>query len=295
MRVFVTGSSSSLAQALLPRLCERPDVERVTGVDLRPPRFRHAKFDAQALDIREPQLAQRMEGHNALIHMAFVVLRGRMTEAEMFDINVKGSHAVFHAARRAGVQRLIHLSSASVYGSGVHVSEDVPLAPLPQFLYAQHKAHLEQLLAIEFPESVRLRPHIILGPHAQPLLKQLLNQPCYVRLPRPHPRLQCVHEDDVAQAVMLCLERNVRGPFNLAVEDNFSFQEAINSRHRVSVPLPLSLARCSLNLAWKYTGWGGEPAWLDGLTKTLLINCRRAHVELGWRSRYSAAEVLART
>jgi len=31
---------------------------------------------AQALDIREPQLAQRMEGHNALMHMAFVVLRG---------------------------------------------------------------------------------------------------------------------------------------------------------------------------------------------------------------------------
>lgn len=295
MRVFVTGSSSSLAQALLPRLCERPDVERVTGVDLRPPRFRHAKFDALALDIREPQLAQRMEGHNALIHLAFVVLRGHMAEAEMFDINVKGSHAVFHAARRAGMQRLIHLSSAAVYGSGVHVSEEVPLAPLAQFLYAQHKAHLEQLLAIEFPESVRLRPHIILGPHAQPLLKQLLNQPCYVRLPHPHPRLQCVHEDDVAQAVMLCLERNVRGPFNLAVEDNFSFREAIKSRHRVSVPLPLSLARFGLNLAWKYTGWGGEPAWLDGLTKTLLINCRRAHVELGWRSRYSAAEVLART
>jgi len=295
MKVYVTGSSSSLAQALLPRLCERPDVGQVTGVDLRPPRFRHAKFDALALDIREPQLAQRMDGYNALIHMAFVVLRGRMAVAEMFDINVKGSHAVFHAARRAGMQRLIHLSSASVYGSGVHLSEHAPLAPLPRFLYARHKAHLEQLLAIEFPECVRLRPHIILGPHAQPLLKQLLNQPCYVRLPHPQPRLQCVHGDDVAQAIMLCLERNVRGPFNLAVEDNFSFRDAIKSRHRACIPLPLPVARFSLNLAWKYTGWGGEPAWLDGLAKTLLINCRRAHVELGWRSRYSAAEVLART
>lgn len=295
MKVFVTGSSSSLAQALLPQLCERPDVERVTGIDLRPPKFRHAKFDALTLDIRAPQLAQRLGEHNTLIHMAFVVLRGRMTEAEMFDINVRGSHALFHAARRAGMKRLIHLSSASVYGSGVHLSEHAPLAPLPHFLYAQHKAHLEQLLAIEFPEIVRLRPHVILGPHAQLLLKQLLNQPCYVRLPHPPPRLQCVHEDDVAQAILLCLDHDVRGAFNLAVEDNFSFREAIKSRHRLSVPLPLSVARCALNLAWKYTGWGGEPAWLDGLTKTLLINCRRAHTELGWRSRYSAAEVLAQT
>lgn len=295
MKVFVTGSSSSLAQALLPRLCERPDVERVTGVDLKPPRFIHTKFDALALDIRDPQLAQRMAGHNYLINMSFVVLRGHMPEAEMFDTNVKGNLAVFHAARGAGMQRLIHLSSAAVYGSGVHLSEHVAPAPLPQFLYAQHKAHLEKLLAIEYPECVRLRPHIILGSHAQPLLKQLLNQPCYVRLPSPHPRLQCVHEDDVVRAIMLCLERDVRGPFNLAVEDSFSFREAIKSRNRVNLPLPLPVARFGLNLAWKYTGWGGEPAWLDGLTKTLLINCRRAHTELGWRSRYSAMEVLAQT
>jgi len=32
-----------------------------------------------------------------------------------------------------------------------------------------------------------------------------------------------------------------------------------------------------------------------GLTRTLLLNCRRAAVELGWRSRYGAAEVLAAT
>lgn len=295
MRVFVTGSSSHLAQALLPRLCERADIEQVTGIDLKPPQFQHPKFNALQLDVRDPQLEQRMYGHNALIHMAFIVLRGKMSEAGMFDINVNGSHKVFHAARRAGMQRLIHLSSAAVYGSGVHLAENAPLDPLQQFLYAQHKAHLEQLLAIEFPECVRLRPHVILGSHAQPVLRQLLDQPCYVRLPEPYPLLQCVHEDDVAQAILLCLEREVRGAINLAVEDNFSFRDAIKSRHRLSVPLPLSVARGGLNLVWKLSGWGGEPAWIDGLTQTLLINCRRAHVELGWRSRYSAAEVLART
>lgn len=295
MRVFVTGVSSHLAQALLPGLCERAGIEQVTGIDLEPPRFRHPRFNATRLDIRDPRLEQYMLGHNALIHMSFVVLRGKMAEAEMFDINVRGSHRVFHAARRAGMQRLIHLSSASVYGSGVQLSEEAPLEPLPQFLYARHKARLEQLLAIDFPECVRLRPHVILGPHAQPVLKQLLHQPCYVRLPEPQPLLQCVHEDDVAQAILLCLERDVRGAFNLAAEDSFSFRDAIRNRHRLSIPLPLPVARGGLNLAWKWSGWGGEPAWMDGLAKTLLISCRRAHAELGWRSRYSAAQVLART
>ncbi len=295
MRVFVTGSSSHLAQSLLPRLCDDPGVTGVTGVDLAPPRFAHAKFAAHRLDIRSPRIAGLIAEHDALVHLAFVVLRGRMSEAEMFDINVRGSHRVFHAARSVGVARLLHVSSAAVYGSGVHLSEDAPLAPLPRFLYAQHKAHLEQLLAIEFPECVRLRPHVVLGPHAHPVLRQLLNQPCYVRLPDPQPLLQCVHEDDVARAVLLCLAKPVRGAFNLAVEDNFSFRDAIRSRHRLRVPLPPAVARSMLKLACRWAGWGGEPAWIDGLARTLIVNCRRIRVELGWRSSYSAAQVLAQS
>ena len=295
MRIFVTGSSSHLAQSLLPRLCEDPTVTGVTGVDLAPPQFAHAKFVAHRLDVRSPRIAALLAGHDALVHLAFVVLRRRMSEAEMFDINVRGSHRVFQAARSLGVVRLLHMSSAAVYGSGVHLDEDAPLAPLPGFLYAQHKMHLEQLLAIEFPDCVRLRPHIVLGPHAHPLLRQLLNQPCYLRLPDPQPLLQCVHEDDVARAVLLCLVKPVGGAFNLAVEDNFTFRDAIRGRHRLRVPLPPAVARGVLNLAWRWTGWGGEPAWIDGVSRTLLVNCRRIRVELGWRSSFSAAQVLAQT
>ena len=293
MRVFVTGSSSHLAEALLPQLCMRPDVESVTGVDLAPARFHHAKFSATQLDIRSPRLGELLAGHDALVHLACVVLQGGMPEQQMFDINVTGSHKVFHAARVAGVKRLIHMSSAAVYGSGVHVSEAAPLGPLPEFHYARHLAHLEKLLEIEFPECVRFRPHLILGPHARPALKRLFGFPCYVRVPEPYPLLQCVHEQDTVQAVLLALERPVSGPFNLAIEDNFSFREIVRRRHRLAVPLPPVLARAGLSLGRRWFGWGGELAWIEGFTRTLLVNCRRAAVELGWRSSHSAASVLA--
>ena len=151
---------------------------------------------------------------------------------EMFDVNVRAAHKLFHAARAAGVKRLIHLSSAAVYGAAVHANEQAALRPCPSFLYAEHTAHLEQLLAIELPECVRLRPHVTLGPHAHPLLKRLVKQPFFVRLPDPQPLLQCVHEDDVAQAVMLCLENDARGAYNLAADDSFSLRDAIRARHR---------------------------------------------------------------
>jgi UDP-glucose 4-epimerase len=292
MKIFVTGSSSHLATALLPQLCARPGIEQVTGIDIAPPRYQHPKFRATQMDFRSPELERMVEGHTAFVHLAFVVLRGKMPEQEMYDINVTGSLKAFHAARGAGALRLIHLSSAAVYGSGVHVREDAPLQPLPGFRYAHHKAHLERLLELEFPDCVRLRPHVILGPNAQPLLRRLLNQPFYVRLPEPHPLLQCVHEDDVARAVCLALEREVRGPFNLAAEDSFSFRDAIRRRHRLALPLPQFIATGGARLAWRLFGWGGEPAWVDGLARTLLINSRRAAHELGWRSSRSAAHVL---
>lgn len=295
MKIVVTGSSSCLAQAVLPRLCDAPGVTSVTGVDARPPRYKHGKFRSLTLDIRDPALIEALENQDALVHLAFVVLRGRTSEAEMFDINVNAGHKLFHAARRSRVKRLVFVSSAAVYGGGVHLDETAPLAPHPEFLYARHKAHLERLLEIEFPESVRLRPHVILGPNAQPLLRRLLNQPFYPRLPDPHPLLQCVHEDDVAEAVWLALACDAHGPYNLAVEDSFSFRDAIRARHQLRIPLPLAVAKSSVELAWRLFGWGGEPAWVDGLARNLMINCRRAAVDLGWRSRHTAAEVLAAT
>ncbi len=293
MKVFVTGSSSHLACALLPRLCALENVECVTGIDRCPPRYSHAKFRAVELDIRDPRAPALMAEHDALVHLACIVLRGRTSEREMFDVNVTASYELLQAARRAGIGRLIHMSSAAVYGSGVHLDESAPLRPLPGFLYGRYKARLEEMLAARIPECVRLRPHVILGPNAQPLLKWLLAQPCYVRVPDPQPLLQCVHEDDVARAIVLAIERNVRGPFNLAAADRFGFRDIVRLRHRVSVPLPYSAVRAASYLAWRVAGLGGEPGWTRGLAETLVIDCRRAQFELGWQPTRDAHSILS--
>jgi UDP-glucose 4-epimerase len=292
MRVFVTGSSSCLARALLPKLCAVSTITRVTGYDLAPPRFVHAKFRALRGNVLDAGIEDALRDHAALIHLAFVLMRGRMSPQVIFETNVTGSMRVFHAARACGIRRLIHLSSAAVYGRGIHLAEDTSCRPQPGFLYAEHNALLEKMLAIEFPDCVRLRPHIILGPHAQPMLKTLLRRPFYLRLPRPHPLLQRIHENDVADAILRCLERDVHGAFNLAVEDALTYRELIRRRHRLAMPLPLTAARAGWKLASMLYGWGGDPAWLNGLSHSLTLNCRRALVELGWRRNYDLAAIL---
>lgn len=295
MRVFVTGAASRLARSLLPRLLATPGISRVTGIDLVAPAIRDPRLEFRRLDIRDPAVAALMPGHDALIHLAFVVLRGRMPAATMHSINVDGSLQVFRGARSARIARLIHVSSAAVYGSGEHVAEDASLDPLPGFLYARHKAELEARLAADFPDGLRLRAHVILGPHAQPLLRQLLLQPFCLRLPDPQPLLQCVHEEDVATAILFALASGSAGPFNLAAEEDFSFAQVIRRLHPVSAALPTGLARVTLGALWRGFGWGGETAWLKGLSRTLTLDCTRARRELGWTPRYTAWEAIEAT
>lgn len=283
MKVLLTGSSGHLAGALLPKLCVHPEVEKVIGVDIAAPSFSHEKFDPRQLDVRTPALLKLLSECDALIHLAFVVLRGKMDASTMREINVSATQRLFAAAARTGIKRLVHLSSAAIYGAGENLNEDAPFRPLHGFLYAHHKAELEHWFAINQPDTLRLRPHIILGPHGLPLFRQLLTLPFYVSLPDPQPQLQWVHEDDVADAILGSLFAEVVGPFNLATSGSYSFRQLIRQYHRLAIPLPLPLARALLHGAWHLTGWGGEPAWLDGIEHSLTLNCARAQQELHWR------------
>ena len=291
--MFVTGAAAHLARALLPKLCAHADVEAVVGVDIRAAEFAHPKFSHRIADIRGDRMAGLMRGCDALIHLAFVVLRGRMSAAEMADINVGGTRRVFEIAHAQGVRRLVHLSSASVYGHGENLNEQAPMQPLPGFLYGAHKAELEAWLARESPQAFVLRPHIILGPHCQPLLTHILRQSCYVALPDPQPRLQCVHEDDVADAIVATLFSDRCGPFNLAAPGGYSVREVIRARHRITFPVPFLLAKGLLSAAWRLTGFGGEPAWMDGIRYSLTLDCARARQQLGWVPRHDVGQTLA--
>ena len=292
MKILLTGCNAHLAQALLPKLCNHADIVSVIGIDVHAPRFHHQKFSFLTMDVRDAGVAGIMPGCDALIHLAFVVLRGKMSIANMRSVNIIATQQIFDAATAAGISRLIHLSSAAVYGSGENLAEGAPPHPLPNFLYALHKTELEAWLETHHPSAIRLRPHIILGPHAQALLKRLIRQPAYIRLPDPQPLLQVVHEDDVVRAIVASLFANVSGPFNLAAVEPVSFKQIIQQHHALSLPVPLTLAQATLNASLKLFGIGGEPAWLAGIGKSLTLNCDRAKTQLNWQPEFSAAATI---
>lgn len=293
MQVLVTGAAGCLGRVLLPALLADGRIDTVIGHDWRKPTLRHPRLSWRMGDIRDPTLGETVKSVDAVIHMAFVVIEGSLGKARhdraiAEDINLNGIKIILAALKPRA--RLIHLSSASVYGTSEHpLTESAPLTPLADFAYAHDKVRVEQELAYAEADGLnglRLRPHIILGPHAQPFLRGVLRLPFFPRLPHPRPRFQLVHEADVAAAILSGLFSQTTGAINLASNDSLSFEEIQRIRHRIVLGIQQKHAQTLAKAAFQYLSIGPNPAWSAGLNHSLVLNCTRAHTELNWEPRF---------
>ena len=94
---------------------------------------------------------------------------------------------------------------------------------------------------------------------------------------------------------MLSLQPRARGAYNIATEDSFTLRDAIRARRGFSLGVSVKAAQSVLKLAGRYVRWEVEPVWIERAAHTVLINCRRAMAELGWRTSYTATQALAAT
>jgi UDP-glucose 4-epimerase len=291
MRIFVTGSASCFGAALLPMLCDNSRVKKVTGIDIKKTCFKHPKMDTEILDIRSPSLSVRMKNYDAVIHLAFAVKREGRNDNEMMDINVYGSQNVVQAAMQNGIKKFINLSSVSVYGNGLNKTELDVLNPSSTFLYAQHKAELEEYISSHFPSAIQLRSHLIFGKHSQQFLKNMFRSIVCVKFPRSEiPKQQVIHEDDLVKAVMLALHapENISGAFNLAAPEIIDLAGGYVRKGRTFV-LPLSYSVVKYLTAFmKRVKPKDEYQWIEMVGTTLTVQCDRAKNILGWIPEKSA-------
>jgi dTDP-glucose 4,6-dehydratase len=115
-------------------------------------------------------VASAMRGVDVVFHLAALIGIPYSYDApgSYIRTNVDGTAAVLHAARGAGVKRIVHTSTSEVYGTAVRVPmpEDHPLQP--QSPYAASKASAD-MLALSYHRSFGLdvtivRPFNTYGP-----------------------------------------------------------------------------------------------------------------------------------
>jgi len=171
---LVTGGSGYIASHLIPALLSAGWTVRTCGRRERPASLRE-KVEYRIVDLAGDQpLDGLLEGVTHVFHLAGAS-SSRSDEAEMHRSNVVGTERVLSAAQRAGTQRVLHMSSTSVYGEEAQlplpVTEDVE--PNPSRGYGKAK-WLGEKVVWRFADQglpvVVVRPVSVHGPGAVKLL-----------------------------------------------------------------------------------------------------------------------------
>ncbi|NAZ82485.1 NAD-dependent epimerase/dehydratase family protein [Kineococcus sp. R8] len=315
MRIAITGASGNVGTALLRRLAGTD--HDVVGLCRRPPADAGAPYDGVewvACDVAADAGALRtaFEGCDVVVHLAWLIQPGRRP-AELTRVNVGGSKAVVAAALAAGVGHLVHVSSVGTYAQHPHddsrVDESWSAAGIAGSQYSREKAaveaHLDEVERAHPELTVaRVRPALVFQRDAgSEIARYFVGALAPTRLLRRIPlpvlplprrlRVQLVHADDLADALVRVVEARAGGPFNVADEPVLGGRDlALAMRAGRIVPVDRRVARAAVKATYLAHVHPVQEGWLDLALGVPLLNTDRIRSELGWAPRHSSGEAL---
>lgn len=213
MHVLVTGGSGYFGEILVERMRERGD--EVTILDLienadRPKDVRFVRGDVRD----RPAVDRAMAGVEVVHHNVAQVPLAK-NRHQFWSVNVDGTRNVLDAAERAGVRKVVLMSSSAVHGVPSRNPVTRQSEPSPREAYGRAKLEAERLAerAVEHGLDVAIiRPRTILG-HGRLGIFQILYE--WVRQGKPvyllgsgANRYQFVHADDLADAALRAAARS---------------------------------------------------------------------------------------
>lgn len=245
-----------------------------------------------------------LNGVGVVLHLAarVHVLHDRRADA-YFDTNAEGTRCLALAAARAGVRRVVFLSSVKVNGEGgahAYTCED---EPDPQDAYGRSKLlgerYLREIAAASGLEAVIVRPPLVYGPGVRANFLRLMR---WVDGGRPFPfgaihnQRSLVSRENLVDLLVKLVD-HPRAPERLwMVSDGEDLStpelvrrigESMNRQVRlVSVPVP------ALRLLGALTGRSAE---LTRLCSDLRVDIGYTLTELGWMPPQTVNAGIART
>jgi UDP-glucose 4-epimerase len=235
-------------------------------------------------------------------------------EAAMRRINVDGSRRVLGAAGAAGVETFLFASSSGAYAEAAKsraVDESWPLGPPGGSPYARQNVEVEGLIdtfgaAHPGTRVIRFRIAVAWKREAATQSRRIFAGPFFPRrLARPglipvipdipKLRFQCVHTDDVAEAIRLAIFSDAKGAFNVAADPPLDARELARILGARVVPAPpgsARIVRAWLDGLWRLRLQPLSPSWFDMVIGLPILDCTRARTELGWKAAHTPEDVV---
>jgi nucleoside-diphosphate-sugar epimerase len=255
--VVITGVDTPLGGRVARLVAAAPGT-RVLGLAGGPVPGVAGAVDVRRVDVVREDVKPHVEHADAVLHLAMSV---PATPTAATD-DVEAARRVLDAAGDAGVQHLVVLSSATVYGAWannpVPLTEDAPLRPNPGFPFAAERAEIERLTA-EWRDAHPGTTAAVLRPARTAAAD---DRDWLVRALRPgpaapehvdEPPVQFLDLDDLAAACEIARAGRLDGAFNVAPEGSIPGDQV---RSLIGLPPRVPLPE---RVASRFVRWGLGP------------------------------------
>ena len=301
-RIAITGISGYIGSRLLSRLSETEGVERIVGIDVKPPRYSSPKLKFYCQDISHP-LGDVFAGNevDTAVHLAFV-LKPTHNRKNTRQVDVGGTLNFIEACRQAQVNHVLYLSSHTVYGAHPDntqpLDEDSVLRPLSNFQYSRDKAEAERMLR-DFTASqgsvclTILRSCPVLGPNADNSIVTSMFKPVMIRIAGYDPPMQFVHEADLVEFIITLLRQKKAGIFNIAGDGELRYSQVARLSRRRTVVLPERFLRFIIGFSWTLRFQSESPtSGLEFIKYPPIVSTEKIKRETGFQFSYSSRDAV---
>ena len=301
-KIVMTGIGGRLGRLVAKRL-HRLGTHRVVGIDLRPLVDLPKDIEHLRVDIRSRRARDvfRKGPVDAFIHMG-LMRNPRKSTQELHSWNVRGTSQLLEYCSDFEVRKVVFLSSANVYGprpdNSQFLTEEAPLMASLDFPGIRDLIEADMQATSFFwraagqdIETAILRPVHIMGS-----VRNAASN--YLRLPRIpllmgfDPMIQAIHEEDMADAIVLSLTDGVRGVLNVAGPGEYPLSVLIRETGKPTLPIPHPLARYMLKKLWQFHLTSFPVPELAHIQYSCMVDGRRARRLMGFRPRYSLKEIV---
>jgi UDP-glucose 4-epimerase len=300
-RVLVSGMGGELGVRVANLLGDAPDVERVLGIDLDPPRRRIGDVDFVRVDPRDRRKVMpvvRDLDPTVVVHLGVYEPNARTGPKLAAQLNEAGTlHTLGAAAECPSLQRIVVRSGIEIYGrrrgQATRPDESVPLDPTSSF--GRQLARIEELAL----ETGRAAGATVTALRFAPVTGSAMASPIgrFLRLPvvayggLGDLPFCLLHQTDAADAVVAAIAQGPDAPVNVVGDGAVSPSQAARLGRRL--PMPIAGPQ------WMIAAVGAEllGAPLPDHVKELLTRGRvadggAAQALLGVRPRWSTVDVV---
>jgi len=305
--IVITGTAGFKGLRLLRALEDNPRYGSVIAVDYRRPPVEIRKSRFIKLDLTETladaQLAEilKRERCDTLVHCAFPITPPK-NESFAHELISIGTMYVVNACAEARVRKVIVASTTDVYGAFPDnpnfLQEDLhPAKGDRQSRFLADKIDAERAVikyGAKNPDRVAtvLRFCTLLGPTIQSYKTRYLRRPVVATIMGFDPLVQFIHEEDVANAFLMAIEKDAPGIFNIVGDGVLPLSRVIKICNKINVRLPQMGFKSLVQLMW-YADLAPAPASHVNFLRYLCIaDGSKAKKILGFVPRFSTKEAL---